>query len=463
MRYRRFFTIAILIILFTTVLNNASADMAPPLQPSGGNMGTLEYIETDVVMVYEDVVIAVGETGDLYYAENLPNTVNTHVTARFQMVNRGEQEESLKPIFPLSNPSGYGDGYFNVPEIQNLVIKVNDVATPWETATSPNPLREEGEPVRWAEFAVDFPAKASTWVEVEYDVQSTGYHPEATFYYILETGSGWSGPIEEGHIQLLLPYDASEENVLFGHHYMHPFRQKTSAGGVFSGKVVTWDFYFLEPTEENNWSATIINPLVWEEYLALQERVDSGDESAYAELTAVYDTILIGRDIRRGTEGMIDPAYKAYLSAIELEPENDDVLARFAEFQLFLLERDGVSFYGPESALEPYLNAVRALAINPSNETANSVKLWIEISYDLSAEKGSLPTETAPPVAEDKSSGSAPEETPTEAQIAVREQDTSEDADAAKPAWILLSALTVLSLALGMIIYVFVRRRDGLS
>ena len=240
---------------------------------------------------------------------------------------------------------------------------------------------------------------------------------------------------------------------------MHPFRQKTSAGGVFTGNVVTWDFYFLEPTEENNWSATIISPLVWEEYLSLQARIADGDESAYAELTVVYDTILIGRDIRRGTEGMIDPAYTTYLKAIELEPGNDGVLAGFAEFQLFLLEREGVSSYGPESALEPYLNAVRALAINPSNETAYSVKRWIEGTYDLSAEEQTFPTAT--PDEDISASETVTPETTFNEEIAIREQKTAVDPEDTQQPFILLALVTGLAIAVGVILLLLVKLRQS--
>lgn len=351
-------------VFLCVVLTTAAADIAPPLQPPGANPAPLEYEKTNVEMGFETVMITVEESSTLYYAEKDFDCVNASVMALFAMSNSSNTSETLEVLFPLNNTEGWGDGAFGYPEIQNLKISVNDTPVTWSEKTSPNPRDADDPDVKWAEFKAEFPSKEVTFIEVRYDLQSTGYIPEATFHYILETGGGWNGPIEDAYIHLILPYEASEENVLLGEY------TGTTSGGKFEGNEVIWDYKNLEPIADDNWSATIIAPHIWKEVLELRESIDEGDRSAYADITEVYDELIMSRGVRPGAESLVIQNYNAYHKALEFDPLDDDILSRFAEFMLFL----DSSAYGwddtPIEIDEIYSMAFQALEINPGNQTA---------------------------------------------------------------------------------------------
>ena len=222
-----------------------------------------------------------------------------------------------------------------------------------------------------------FPSKEVTFIEIHYDLQSTGYFPEATFNYILETGGGWYGPIGEAHIDLILPYEASDENVLLGDF------TRTSPGGKFEGDKVVWEYINLEPDAADNWAATIIAPHIWEQILKLRESVDQGDGSAYAKITRLYDALIMDRWVRPRTEGLVLLNYDAYQKALEFYPENDDVLARFADFKLFLYENERDTPETPAGLEDIYAMASQALEINILNDTAYQVINNLEQSLDF--------------------------------------------------------------------------------
>jgi hypothetical protein len=357
-------------ILLCAILTAASADIAPPLQPPGANPAPLEYEKTHVEMGFESVRIYVEETSNLYYTDTSLDTVNARVVALFMMGNQSEAAETLKVLFPLNDTEGRGDGAWSYPEIQNLRITVNEQSVTWVEKTTPNPRGSDDPEIKWAEFEVEFPSKEVTFIEILYDLQSTGWFPEATFHYVLETGGGWYGPIGEAHIDLILPYEASVENVLFGDPNSNYYEQKTSPGADFEGNEVHWDYTDLEPDAEDNWEATIIAPPIWEQILDLRERIDQGDGSAYAEITTIYDDLYLGHGIRQGTEGLIFLNYDAYHKALEFDPKDDDVLARFADFMLTL---DEIGYGWEETPIELediYAMASHALEINPLNDLA---------------------------------------------------------------------------------------------
>jgi len=55
-----------------------------------------------------------------------------------------------------------------------------------------------------------------------------GYPPHIIFRYILETGAGWKDTIGSGEIVVVLPYEASLENIVFDE-YSHPDRFPANA------------------------------------------------------------------------------------------------------------------------------------------------------------------------------------------------------------------------------------------
>jgi len=146
---------------------------------------------------------------------------------------------------------------------------------------------------------------------------------------------------------------------------------------------VHWEYTNLEPDAADNWVATIIAPNIWERILDLRERINQGDGSAYSKITKLYDALIMDRGVRPGTDGLIPINYDAYQKALEFNPENDDVLARFADFKLFLYETGSGTPETPIELENIYAMAAQALEINILNDTANQVINWLEKTLDF--------------------------------------------------------------------------------
>jgi hypothetical protein len=386
MTLKRIITLATTIIVLAARVIPIFADIAPPLQPPGSNPGPAEFVETNVEMGFESVVIYIGETSTLYYREPSFDTVNARVSALFMMNNTGENEETLAVVFPLNNTEGKGDRDSSYPEIRDFSVSINGQIVDHIKISTPNPQDAEKPEIKWAQFEVEFPPNEVVFIEVEYDLQSTGWFPEATFNYVLETGKGWHGPIGEAHIRLVLPYEASADNVLFGEF------ANTSPRGEFEGNEVHWDYINLEPEIEDNWSATIITPHIWNEILALRESAAEGDGSAYKALTVIYDSLYIGHGPRPGTEGLVIKNNEAYQAALAYDPDDDDVLARFADFLLTLNEMAIDIEEVPFVVEDVYSLASQALEINPDNGIAARIIQVLEQRYPTSTPSPTEPT-----------------------------------------------------------------------
>lgn len=359
------------------------ADMAPPLQPPGANPGLPKFVQTNVQMVYELVRIIVGDVSDLYYSESNYPCVNAKVEATFEMQNQGDIEERFDTLFPLNNTEGWGDGFSGNPIIRNFKVWVNGINISWQELETDNPFDIDYPHVKWASFEIVFPPDELIIIKTSYDIQSSGYFPEATFYYILETGQGWFGPILEGDIILELPYEASTENILSGHPTMHPFRDKTTAEGKFDGNNVQWHFENLEPDAENNWYATIVDTATWKEILSLRDRLEENPEdfSALLRITELYDSIIdFGRGwtIRESAEELIPLSFDAYQQALAINPNDANLLARYAYFLMILLESDYDPYAAQINLDQIYDFASKAYALDPNQEFSYSIIREIE-------------------------------------------------------------------------------------
>ena len=416
MRQKRLLTAIITYLILIVISMPIFADIAPPLQPPGANPGPAEFVKTNVEMGVESVMITVGETSTLYYREPAFDTVDAQVTAVFAMNNPSDIEETLAVVFPLNDMEGWGDGDTSYPEIRNFHVSINDQQNNYVDFTTPNPHGSEKPEIKWAEFEVQFPPKEITFITVEYDLQSSGWFPEATFNYVLETGRGWHGPIGEAHIHLILPYEASADNVLMGEN------ANTSTGGSFDGNQVHWAYLNLEPDAEDNWSATIIAPHIWKEILSLSADAEEGDGSAYKALTVIYDSLYIGHGPRPGTEGIVLRNHNAYQKAIAYDPDDDDVLARYADFLLTLKEMGIEIEEIPFMVEEVYSMASQALEINPNNKIAGRV-IWALESPPYSNMPSPTATAINQPVLEIATA--EPEITPDSTQAVKDQNDRS--------------------------------------
>ena len=390
----------ICIFLLTFTGGSVTADVAPPLQPPGASPGLLEFAETNVSMDWESVTFRVGDSDYLYYATDAFPAVNATVSASFIMTNYGDETETLEVVFPLTHLEGMGDGRFNFPEIQDFRVRVDDVPTVWETVETPNPYKETDPPLKWAQFPATFPPEQPVFIDIDYDVQSTGYFPNAVFSYVLETGAGWSGPIRDAYLTLILPYKASEENVLLRQDQNASSRETGNPQIEWNGNQVTWNWKELEPTSEDNWSVAIWAPHIWKEVIDLREQMEAEVPGAAAKLTRWYDALIIDRGIRGGAEGLVELNLQAYQRALLDDPWAADASARYANFLLFL-QTSGRESDRYEGMLDDvYFYATYAQELDPVNATALDVLKQLENVYgyvpppEESAQGGGEPAET---------------------------------------------------------------------
>ena len=382
MNKKLLYILILVLVSLLTLTQPTSADIAPPLQPSGAGPSMAEYQDTMVEMGWESVTIYIEEASELYYAEQSMDCVDAYVTATFLMANHNSEPETLDVVFPLNDPGGMGDGRFAYPEIQDLVIYVDSQQVQWETVTTPNPLGEDKEPVKWAQFTVTFPVEQVLFIDVNYYVQSTGYFPEAAFSYILETGAGWYGPIQTAQIALEFPYEASPESILADRSTTLGMDEDTqSTWPVFEGNTVTWQYANFEPEPNENWEVTIIAPHIWEEVLKLRDDIAAGEPGAYAKITKWYDAIIMDRVVRTGTEDLVPLAIQAYEKAIEEDPQDDESLAGYANFLLFLYDFDRDAPEYQEKMDLAYRLATQAQELNMMNDTALWVLDQLEVSH----------------------------------------------------------------------------------
>lgn len=336
----------------------AQADIAPPEQAPGSNIQPARA--TQVQMAAERVVIEIlrvkgaRDTG-------LPVA---NVVASFTMRNTGSAAETMTVRFPLSDPSGQGDGFGGHPEIAQVIVTVNGKRTPTRVVTTPNPRGESEPPIRWAAFDVTFPPGEDVAIDVQYTLQSTGYMPYGRFKYILETGAGWQGPIGLATFVLKLPYPANEENVVLG---------QSTPGGQFFGDEVRWMFKDIEPTEQDNFYVTVLAPSVWERILEARRRAEAAPKSATAwrELAQAYLSAIFGKYGPEIGTNFVPLIEEAYRRAQENDPTSAQLHAEWAQTLL--------SLYPPIFELDPtivekiFAALKAAFERDPSNPLAQKV------------------------------------------------------------------------------------------
>jgi hypothetical protein len=371
------FILGPLFLVLLLVPQPVLADIAPPEQPPGVNL--LPGAEsTQVRMVSESVLIDV--------------LVNTHanslgrakVTARFSMRNLGEEDEKLAVRFPLTFLSGSDDGYGRYPEIKNFSARVNDRTIPVRRVSALLP----GDPdktIPWAEFDIIFPAGEEVPVEVSYLAEGAGEYPFISFKYILETGSGWKDTIGEALLTLRLPYEASNQNVIFDEQIGW---SQTTPGGAISGHEVQWKWEDLEPTSADNLEISLVMPAIWKKVLDERANVtrDPEDGEAWGRLGKLYKEIISNRrGLRQDTGGkeLYGLSVAAYEKALELLPGDALWHAGFAE----LLYRNYYwhQFFSENpdhSVMLRALNELRiSLELDPDN--TKSLEILDDMKYTL--------------------------------------------------------------------------------
>ena len=362
MRKYFFISIVLICVFIFRPVSAVQADMAPPAQPPGSLLAP-DKNTTRVQMVSEKVTIQVGNVANLYYEKNPHGAVNAEVSASFFMQNQGSKDEKMQARFPLSNFSGYGDGSFNYPEIQNFRVWVDQVEKKWVVTQTPNLLNKDYAPIKWASFEATFLAGKQVRVDVTYQLQSTGYLPQAQFDYLLETGAGWFGPIGSGEISLSLPYPASPENVNLS--------ESTSSGQIL-GNSISWTFVNLEPTSQDNWHALIVSPDTWQSILDYRTKLDKtpSDVSLLTALAEQYENIAYGKGpwmVNRGTEPLVLSGREVYQKAIGLKPGDANLHFKLAGI-LFAMFQNPDQFKPPVPTAEDIYGELRsAYELDPQN------------------------------------------------------------------------------------------------
>ena len=287
-----------------------------------------------------------------------------NVTALFTMRNVGDTAERLAVRFPLTDPSGQGDGWGRHPEIERVAVAVNNRPVAVRVITMTNPYDAASPPVKWAVFNATFPPGRDVQITVEYILQSTGYPPYGRFKYILETGAGWDGPIGSVEFILKLPYQANEQNVLLG---------QSTPGGQFVDQEVRWRFKDIEPQEKDNFYVTVMAPSTWQRILEARRQAEANPKSAAAwrELARAYLGAISGKyGPEQGAE-FVPLIEEAYRRAQENDPGSAQLYAELAQTLLNIYPP--VFHINPE-VIEKILAALRAaFERDPGNALAQKV------------------------------------------------------------------------------------------
>lgn len=359
--------------LFFYPTRTTHADAAPPQPPPGSELAPGESI-TSVAMIWEDVLITIGDE-------------SASVQAIFKFQNQGTAPETFDVRFPLGAHDGYGD----ILTVEQFAAWVDGTAASIEVYDEMSGGWSYNELVPWAHWPVTFPPAQTVEIGVSYTLRPFYNRdgPWQNYLYILETGAGWEGPIREGTITVRLPYEISDFNTLLEDYYPRP------QGYRVEGSELIWEFANLEPTEEDNVQFVVMGPRVVREFEAAKAEVEANPDSidAHLALTRVISEIVIGRhgDADQSPSGLElgEMAAASYQRALELAPNNVDVHIAYLDFMI----AQWFPWAGepPPADLLPTLD--RALSLDPDHPRVIELQEYI-YSFDLTP----MPTQPVVPV-----------------------------------------------------------------
>ncbi len=378
-----FLVITLLLALFPA--HSVYADVAPPQQPPGSapNPGGV----TQVRMLSEVVILSL--------LKSTPSSSQTQaaVNATFVMRNLGSQTEYLNARFPLSDPSGAGDGFGGNPEIQDLRVKVNGGSVKTTRITTPNESGYSDTPVPWRSFLVAFPPGEDVSIEVNYTLDGTARleDPIVDFGYVLETGAGWKDTIGSADIIVRLPYDASPENI---GKYSGFQGDVINVTPVFSGQEARWHIEDFEPDRGYNFQLTTVKPEIWLRVISETKNVtkNPGDGEAWGRLGKAYkDSITDPKGYFRddlATEEIFQKSMQAYEKAVTLKP--DDALWHYGFAELLWIFYFTFSYQGDYTSIlvRALTELDTSLSLDPKNEKALMLADWMNNSLPEYVERG---------------------------------------------------------------------------
>jgi len=263
-------TIALLSIVTPLLfIHTVLADAAPPPEAAASSIAPGQG--TQVHMISETVVLDVRAESMMQYEHLFTPTV-ADVTADFLMRNLSSQTETMDVRFPMAWPTK-NEGLPYDP-VQNIKIWVNG------RTVITHQMDFNSQP--WVTWPVTFSVGQDVRLTVKYRTQATEWGNAfvnsfsfvqlgnnaslAEFYYILETGAGWRGPIGQGDIIFRFPYEASLE-MIESSGYFWPAYTSTTPSLVAEGRDLRWHFTNLEPSSQDNVHLSMITPPVWQAIL----------------------------------------------------------------------------------------------------------------------------------------------------------------------------------------------------
>jgi hypothetical protein len=287
------------------------------------------------------------------------------VNAYFLMRNQGMVDESMKAVFPSrSGPACrgvlQGDSFTYYSILQDsFQVSVDAVDVPTSTLEAPY---GDCPDYPWMAFDVTFPVHEDVLVKVSYVMETEKVDFAQNIYYILETGAGWKGDIDQGDIILKYPYAVTSENIL----------SSSTQGYQILYNEIFWSFQDLEPTSEDNIQISIVSPDVWLAIRKLRDQIAKLPESpeAWLNLINIYSGIAFsnkGLFIRdEHYFNLIDSTYE---KAVAVNPNSAELFARYAAHKLFGWSPHGEPITEDQARqVLPLLS--KALALESKNETA---------------------------------------------------------------------------------------------
>ncbi len=227
----------------------AAADAAPPWYAQGASVETSESM-TQVQMVSEEVLLVVQERPGRVPEYLAAESMTGHVEATFVMRNQGTVEESFDVWFPLGIPmdqwwsSDLSDLVDNQGLASNFAAWVNGESV----AVSQQEIKDQSDSLTWwAAWTMVFPPGQDVVLRVTYDVSPVGWEPYGTFYYVLQTGAGWWGPIQEGTVTFRLPYEVDSSNTVLDSAYGQCFPDTFSIEGEQAFTSRRADLWYVRP------------------------------------------------------------------------------------------------------------------------------------------------------------------------------------------------------------------------
>ncbi len=338
------------------------ANAAPPEAAAGASPKSAAK-GTRVQMVRERVVLTLDPDGRQATVEGL-----------YLMRNTGAQAETMEVPYPLMLLFSECIEYrFTPPKrIADLQIWVDERPVSFKVREGA-PVRETcTEPIPWAAFTVSFPPGEEVQLRVRYRQETWGSPPYLVLTYILETGAGWYGPIEEGEILVQMPYPVSEATVVLNATLGYP--QSTTSGAQLEGSTVRWTFHNLEPTPEDNIFLIFMSPSAWQEIEQWRHRAqrdpNRGDNWGFLGL-AIKRALLLydmyfradAADLALSQEGL-----EAYRRAVTLKPSDPDWHFGYGQFLVYMAD----VVHDPAQRADYLYTALRefqeALRLDPKHE-----------------------------------------------------------------------------------------------